>query len=62
MYCDVLIGIGEGTRINRLSSTLRERVFEVARSHRMAFDFKTKSVEEHNEFVKESQKFCADQM
>ena len=62
VYCDVLIGIGEGTRINRLSYTLRERVFQVAHSHNEAFELKTKSVEEHNQFVRESQKFCKEQM
>lgn len=62
VYCDVLIGIGGHTRINRISNTLRERVYQVAHSHNEAFVLRTKSVEEHNQFVQESQQFCKDQM
>lgn len=62
VYCDVLIGIGEHTRINRLSYTLREKVYEVAHSHNEAFELKTKSIEAHNKLVKEAKKFCKEQM
>lgn len=62
VYCDVLIGIGEHTRINRLSYTLREKVFEVAHSHNEAYELKTKPVEAHHKLVQEAQKFCKEQM
>ena len=62
VYCDVLIGIGESTRINVLSSTLYERVMQCVNSHIDAFYNGSKSVEAHNEFVQKSQVFCKEQM
>ena len=62
VYCDVLIGIGEATRYNRLSATLKERVDQCVQSHRDAFDQCTKDPYEHNEFVQKSQVFCKEQM
>jgi len=62
VYCDVLIGIGEATRFNRLSATLKERVQQCVDSHIEAFVSCTKDVNEHNTFVQESQQFCKDQL
>lgn len=62
VYCDVLIGIGDGTRLFQLSYTLRERVMNCVNSHIDTFELRTKSVDEHNKFVQESQVFCKEQM
>ena len=61
VYCDLLIGMGEGTRFNRLSATLKEQVTMCVESHVQAYNG-SKTFAEHNEFVQLSQVFCSEQM
>ena len=61
VYCDVLIGMGEATRFNRLSATLKEQVTMCIESHVQAHNG-SKTFAEHNKFVQNAQEFCALQL